>query len=87
MAIKPQECTTLEEKERLKLIQLEKYIDQKLKEKYIAGYTVEVYIDQPSNRVFQEILKMYKKAGWTIEHSICTGRYNDPTSVRMIFKA
>lgn len=86
MAITPNECTDLEAKEKAKVIQLEKYIDDSLKRKFIKGNHVDIIMDEPSKRVFKTILEIYKEAGWTIE---IVGRYtstrNEPSALVLRF--
>jgi len=88
MAIKPEDCTVLQDKEEKLLKELESSIDNKLMNQYIEGSQVNLFITKPSLRVLTALLDRYKCAGWDIDVSDSGGGgyRNDPPMTSLLFK-
>ncbi len=69
MVVTPEDCLSLEESEKKQVGDFEKVIDDQLKSKFVEPDSVVTIIPGTITfKVLKEILRLYRAAGWKIEH-------------------
>ena len=87
MTVRPEDCTKLSKEREELLRSLERKIDKKLQEKYVAGEKVSLWIPKPPDKVLDAIYKKYEEAGWTVTSTPLRSYRNEPPEVNLTFSA
>jgi hypothetical protein len=69
MVVTPEDCLSLEESEKKQVGDFEQVIDAQLKAKFVEPDSIVTIIPGTITfKVLKEVLRLYRGAGWAIEH-------------------